>query len=84
MKMSKKIKIILAAAICIIAVLAVVIVSESGSSSNGKVTLDIQNGMTVSERVKDFDDLCGFLEDNVPMLYEYEELYGVSYDDTKK
>lgn len=84
MKISKKIKIISAAAICIIAVLAVVIVSESGTSSVGKVTLDTENGMTAGERIKDFDDLCGFLEDNVPMLYEYEELYGVGYDDTKK
>ncbi|MDE6710066.1 MAG: hypothetical protein K2J76_06225, partial [Oscillospiraceae bacterium] len=84
MKISKKVKIISAAAICIIAVLAVLVVLESGGASEGKVTLDTENGMAVSERIKDFDDLCGFLEDNVPMLYEYEELYGVSYDDTKK
>lgn len=84
MKISKRIKIISAAVIFIIAVLAVVIVWEIGGSSDIKVTLDTENGMTVSERIKDFDDLCGFLEDNVPMLYEYGELYGVSYEDTKK
>lgn len=84
MKISKKVKIFSAAAICIIALLAVLIVWENGASSVGKVTLDTENGMTAGERIKDFDDLCGFLEDNVPMLYEYEELYGVSYEDTKK
>ena len=84
MKISKKVKIVSAAVICVIAVLAVLVVWTSGGSSDIKVTLDTESGMTVSERIKDFDDLCGFLEDNVPMLYEYEELYGVSYDDTKK
>lgn len=84
MKISKKIKIISASAICIIAVLAVIILWKNGASSVVKVTLDTENGMTVSERIKDFDDLCGFLENNVPMLYEYGELYGVSYDDTKR
>ena len=84
MKISKKVKIVSAAVICVIAVLAVLVVWTSGGSSDIKVTLDTESGMTVSERIKDFNDLCGFLEDNVPMLYEYEELYGVSYDDTKK
>ncbi|MBQ8826785.1 MAG: hypothetical protein IJ007_06805 [Oscillospiraceae bacterium] len=49
-----------------------------------EIKLDTSTGMTVKERKKDFKELSAFLEENVPMLYEYEELYGVEYEDIKE
>ena len=49
-----------------------------------EIRLDTSKGMTVKDRKKDFKELCAYLEENVPMLYEYEDLYGVEYEDIKE
>lgn len=48
-----------------------------------KVKLDSSTGMNTEQRVKDFDFLCKELENQVPMIYDYEELYGIKYEDIK-
>lgn len=48
-----------------------------------EVTLDTESGMTVQQRTVDFSQLCAYLEAYVPTLYKYEELYGISYEETK-
>lgn len=40
--------------------------------------------MTVQQRSEDLDLLCSQLESNVPMLYDYEKLYGISCSDIKE
>lgn len=79
---------ILISVACVIAVLAVIglAVAYKGSSDKfygRKVSLDTATEMTVRQRTEDFGLICSQLEDNMPMLYDYEELYGISYAETK-
>ncbi len=39
--------------------------------------------MTQQQRIDDFDMLCSHIENVVPTLCAYENLYGISYDETK-
>ncbi|MGN0553117.1 MAG: S41 family peptidase [Oscillospiraceae bacterium] len=48
-----------------------------------KVTLDTYTGMTEQQHIDDFELLCEHIESNIPTLYSYESLYGISYDETK-
>ena len=48
-----------------------------------KVKLDTSTGMNTKQRIKDFNNLCKNLENQVPMLYEYEKLYGIKYEKIK-
>jgi hypothetical protein len=45
---------------------------------------NFNTGMTLKQRTEDFDKMCKYIENNVPMLYEYEKLYNIRYDDIKK
>ncbi len=47
------------------------------------IKLDTSKGMSVKDRINDFKELCTYLEENVPMLYDYEELYGISFENVK-
>ena len=58
------------------------IFSEDAFNNRISITLDTKNGMTVKERVKDFNDMCSVLKNNAPYIYDYEQLYGISFDET--
>lgn len=74
----------------IIAILAVLLILAadrcifSNEALNGGkvITLDTEKGMTVRERVKDFNELCNQLEKNAPYIYDFEQLYGLSFNET--
>ena len=72
--------------IAVIAVIlsAVTFINRSGNFYSRKISIDISAGMTLQQRSEDFDLLCSQLESNVPMLYDYEKLYGISYSDIKE
>ena len=63
---------------------AVTFVNKSGNFYSRKISIDTSSGMTQHQRSEDFDLLCSQLEDNVPMLYDYEKLYEISYSDIKE
>lgn len=48
-----------------------------------KISLDTEAGMTVKQRISDFKDMTDFIEKSVPFIYDYEELYGISFEDMK-
>lgn len=48
-----------------------------------KIMLDSSNGMRIQQYSEDFELLCSQIEENIPMLYDYEELYGISYEEIK-
>ncbi len=48
-----------------------------------EVKLDTATGLGEQQRNDDFEELCEFIEKNIPTLYEYESLYGISYDEIK-
>lgn len=50
---------------------------------NHEIYLDKSMGMTSEQRLKDFNDMTKFIEKNVSFIYDYEELYGISFDDMK-
>ena len=88
--MSKKtgFKIFVITGVSIIAVLIAVglIITFANKYDNvygGKITLDTSAGLTAQQHTEDFSQLCEYLEAYVPTLYEYEKLYGVSYNETK-
>ena len=49
-----------------------------------EITLNSSNGMTIQQYSEDFELLCSQIEENIPMLYDHEELYGISYEEIKK
>ena len=48
-----------------------------------EVKLDTVTGLNRQQRNDDFEELCEYIEKNIPTLYEYESLYGISYDEVK-
>lgn len=86
----KKLRIAVIAALCAAVVLAAVFVLTA-LLRNGKanplygrtVSLDASREMTAEERYDDFGSLCEFLEKNSPVIYEGDELYGLTYNETK-
>ncbi len=87
---SKKLRAAVIAALCAAAVLAAAFAltawRRAGSTNplyGRTVSLDASREMTSSERSEDFSELCDFLEKNSPVIYEAEELYGLTYNDTK-
>lgn len=46
-------------------------------------TVTLSGEMSPQERSTDFDELCGFLEANAPIIGEFGELYGISYQSIK-
>ena len=71
-------------AVIVVILSAVTFVNKSSNFYSRKISIDTSTGMTVLQRSEDFDLLCSQLEDNVPMLYDYEKLYGISYSDIKE
>lgn len=78
-KKGKKIIIISAA----IAVVVLVILITVLPDFSHKIYLDTNTGMTLEQRLKDFNDMTKFIEENVAFIYDYEELYGISFKDMK-
>lgn len=61
------------------------IISEIFIPDTGhKIHLDTNTGMTSEQRAADFNDMTKLIEKNVAFIYDYEELYGISFEDTKK
>ena len=73
--------IIIGLAIIILAVLILKI--DSLFITQNKITINTSEGMTVKQRKQDFDDLCKTIENNVPFIYDYEDLYGISFESVK-
>lgn len=67
----------------ILAVLTFVYMRSNTNFFSRKVTLNTNTGMTIQQRSDDFELLCEHIESNIPTLYSYESLYGISYDETK-
>lgn len=57
---------------------------EDAFSSQWKIKIDTQNGLSKKERVQDFKELCGILKENAPYICDYEQLYGISFEETEK
>lgn len=70
-------------AVLIAAGLIITFTNKYDNVYGGKVTLDTSAGLTAQQHTEDFSQLCEYLEAYVPTLYEYEKLYGVSYNETK-
>lgn len=75
--------------ICIGILLFVIIISivlhieHNMNFFSRRITFDTSVGLTGQQRSDDFELLCKHIESNVPTLYSYESLYGISYDETK-
>lgn len=67
----------------ILTVLTFVYMRSNADFFSRKVTLDMNTGMTEQQHIDDFEQLCEHIESNIPTLYSYESLYGISYDETK-
>ncbi|MGN1134976.1 MAG: S41 family peptidase [Oscillospiraceae bacterium] len=67
----------------ILAVLTFVYVRSNTAFSSRHITLDTTAGMTKQQRIDDFEKLCEHIESQVPFIYDYEELYGISFESTK-
>lgn len=80
MKKREKTAIILAAAVILISIIFISVIPESVH----KIYLDTNMGMTSKQRVSDFEDMTKIIEKNVPFVYDYEELYGISFEDMKE
>lgn len=88
MSEKSRLKLILITGVSVIVALIVagLIVTYKGTPDkfySRRVSLDAATKMTTQQRTEDFDLICSQLERNVPMLYDYEQLYGISYDETK-
>lgn len=53
------------------------------NTTSVSVNINTEKGMTKRQRNKDFEELCTILENCMPSLYDYEELYGISYNEIK-
>lgn len=73
--------IVLLAAVTVIS--AIFILDISKENGRGRIFLNTAAGMDTEQRAADFEDMCNFLEKNVPFIYDYEELYGVGFEDMK-
>lgn len=78
-KNKKKIIIISA----VIAITVLIILEAVFPDYDNKIYLDTSTGMTSEQRLKDFKDMTKFIEKNVSFIYDYEELYGISFEDIK-
>ena len=65
------------------AVLFAVILNIIFPHSEQKISLNTEAGMSSKQRISDFKDMTGFIEKSVPFIYDYEELYGISFEDMK-
>ena len=71
-------------AVIVVTALAITFVNERNTFYSRKISIDTLAGMTEQQRIEDFDLICSQIENSVPMLYDYEELYGISYSEIKK
>lgn len=72
-----------AAAGLVIAGLFAVLLHIIFPRSEHRIALNTESGMSSKQRVSDFKDMTGFIEKSVPFIYDYEELYGISFEDMK-
>ena len=84
--LKKIIKIGLALILFTVLVLAVdkLIFPEDAFTKDWEIEIDTQNGLSKKERVQDFKELCTTLKENAPYIYDYEQLYGISFEETEK
>lgn len=78
-KNKKKIIIISA----VIAIIVLIILETVFPCSDNEIYLDTSVGMTPEQRLNDFNDMTKFIEKNVSFIYDYEELYEISFKDIK-
>lgn len=78
-KFKKSIIIVMAIIAIIISVVSTALLPDLSH----KIYLDTNAGMTSGQRLKDFNDMTKFIEKNVSFIYDYEELYEISFEDMK-
>ncbi len=71
-------KIIIIGVIIILLVIMLTTIIKFENSPNN-ITLNTTKGMNKNLRLQDFNDMCDFIEKNIPSIYDYENLYGISY-----
>lgn len=68
----------------VIAMLVFAVLRAVIPMSGHRIYLDTDSGMIPKQRTADFEDMTEMIENNVPFIYDYEELYGISFEDIKK
>ena len=68
----------------LIAIIISAILAAIFTDHRYEIYLDTNAGMTSEQRLKDFKDMTKFIEKNISFIYDYEELYGISFEDMKK
>lgn len=90
--LKKSKRIVITMAICTICIIAIAVLlctvwldfhrNNPNRTLYGR-TITLSGKMSPQERSADFDELCGFLEANAPIIGEFGELYGISYQSIK-
>ncbi len=68
----------------IIAALVALSIMLFSRTDKFRITLDTESGLSSEHRIKDFKNMVEYIEDNVPFIYDYEELYGISFENVKE
>lgn len=77
-------KIILIPAAILLVIFLGIVLEVLIPDADRKIYLDVNTGMTPEQRTADFNDMTKFIKKNVSFIYDYEELYGISFEDTEK
>lgn len=80
--MLKKVRPIIIISVVIVMITALILIAVI-SNSKYDIYLNTNTGMTSEQRLNDFDDMTKFIEKNVTFIYDYDELYGISFKDIK-
>lgn len=80
----RKVIIISALFAALVSVIFMTVIMTVIHESGHRIYLDTDTGMTSEQRVSDFEAMTGIIEKNVPFIYDYEKLYGISFEDMKE
>ncbi len=76
-------KLIILLIIAALSALLLLFLSNKITVSSNKIKLDTTAGMTAGQRINDFKDMCDFMKKKIPYILEYENLYGIKFDEIK-
>jgi hypothetical protein len=82
-KISLKHKRIIIILVVLVVICSFAVIISPPQIVTGDIKIDTSIGMTSKQRQQDFNNLCKFLKKNVPFINEYQDLYGVSFNDIK-
>ncbi len=90
LKIGKKAAVFMKSTLIILTVLVVIVVLDNlfgeqiyNYMHNENNALNYEDGMTISQRLDDYEGLCKCLEQNMAALYDFESIYGISFEETK-